>query len=89
MASWNALVITGEHRYSFDITIPYNNRKILCLLLSAPLQDRIKDTIYSGIRTLMNPAIDQTGISVVNLKHTKMREKFENIYFLLHSKVPF
>lgn len=89
VASWNALVITGEHRYSFDITIPYNNRKILCLLLSAPIKDRIKDTIYSGIRTLMNPSIDQTGISVVNLKHTKMREKFENIYFLLHSKVPF
>ena len=36
--SWNGLVITGEHRYSFDITIPYNNRKLLAILLSAPLE---------------------------------------------------
>lgn len=87
--SWNGLVITGEHRYSFDITIPYNNRIILSLLLSAPIQDRIDDRIYSEIRNLMNPVIDKTGVSVTNLKHTKKREKFENIYYSLHSKIPF
>lgn len=89
VASWNGLVITGEHRYAFDVTIPYNNRKILCLLLSAPIQDRLHDTIYAGIRSLMNPSIDKTGVFVTNLKHTKLREKFENLYFTLHSKVPF
>lgn len=87
--SWNGLVITGEHRYSFDITIPYNNRRILELLLSAPINDRINDSIYCDIRAKMNPAIDQTGIAVTNLKHTKKREKAENLYYVLHTYAPF
>ena len=87
--SWNGLVITGEHRYSFDITIPYNNRRIFELLLSAPIEDRISDRVYTDIREKMNPEIDQTGIAVTNLKHTQRREKAENIYYLLHSNVPF
>lgn len=89
MPSWNGLVITGEHKYSFDITIPYNNRKLLELLLSVPLEERIQDTVYSKIREKMNPLIDKTGISVTNLKHTENREKAENIYYMLHSKIPF
>ena len=87
--SWNGLVITGEHRYSFDITIPYNNRLLLNLLLSAPIESRISDEVYKRIRTKMNPAIDQTGIAVTNLKHTEKREKLENIYYAIHSKIPF
>lgn len=87
--SWNGLVITGEHRYSFDITIPYNNRLLLNLLLSAPIEDRISDSIYKEIRTKMNARIDETGVAVQNLKHTKNREKLENIYYTIHSKIPF
>ena len=87
--SWNGLVITGEHRYSFDITIPYNNRKILELLLSAPIEARISDKIYKEIRTEMNPTIDATGIAVTNLKHTGRREKMENVYYTIHSAISF
>ena len=86
--SWNGLVITGEHRYSFDITIPYNNRRILELLLSAPIQDRLDDNIYKGIRNKMNPKIDKTGIAVTNLKHTENRERLENLYYSIHSRIP-
>ena len=85
--SWNGLVITGEHRYSFDITIPYNNRYLLELLLSAPIEDRIRDSIYAEIRNQMEPLIDGTGIAVTNLKHTKNREKAENFYYAIHSKI--
>lgn len=89
MPSWNGLVITGEHRYSFDIAIPYNNRYLLELLLSVPIEQRINDTIYSQIRNKREPIIDETGIAVTNLKHTKKRGKAENLYYLLHSKIPF
>ena len=89
MPSWNGLVITGEHKYSFDIAIPYNNRYLLELLLSVPIEQRINDTIYSKIRNKREPIIDETGIAVTNLKHTKKREKAENLYYLLHSKIPF
>ena len=86
--SWNGLVITGEHVYSSDITIPYNNRKLLSLLLSVPTEARIKDTLYADIRKYMNPKIDETGIAVTNLKHTDKRAKLEDVYWVLHSKFP-
>ncbi len=87
--AWNGLVITGEHRYSTDITIPYNNRVLLTLFLSVPLQDRITDKLYTEIRTQFNPMIDATGIAVTNLKHTNRRAQFEKLYWILHSLVPF
>lgn len=86
--AWNGLVITGEHRYAADITIPYNNRVLLTLLLSAQIEDRISDKLYELIRKKMNPAIDETGISITNLKHTSSRAQFENLYWTLHSKFP-
>ena len=87
--SWNGPVITGEHRYSFDITIPYNNRRLIECLLGVPIGDRIEDKVYAKIREEQNPEIDRTGISVTNLKHTENREIAENIYYLLHSRCPF
>ena len=87
--SWNGLVITGEHRYSFDITIPYNNRLILELLLSAPIDDRINDTIYKIIRQKMNSKIDETGIAITNVKHTNSRAKMENLYYWITTHMPF
>lgn len=87
--AWNGLVITGEHRYSSDITIPYNNRVLLTLFLSVPLEDRISDAMYKEIRETFNSTIDATGVSVTNLHHTDRRAKFENIYWRLHSQFPF
>ena len=87
--SWNGLVITGEHKYSFDITIPYNNRKMLELLLSESLENRINDTLYGNVRNDMNSKIDEMNISVTNLKHTQKRAKIENLYYIIHSKIPF
>ena len=85
--SWNGLVITGEHRYSFDITIPYNNRKLLELLVSASIEDRINDTVYKMIRAKMNPEIDKTGRAVTNLKHTEKRAKLENLYYWIMTHI--
>ena len=86
--AWNGLVITGEHRYSSDITIPYNNRILLTLFLSVPLEDRITDSMHTEIRKRFNPVIDATGIAVTNLKHTNRRAQFENLYWILHSSLP-
>ena len=87
--SWNGLVITGEHRFSYDITIPYNNRMLLEILLSVPIDARISDKVYGEIRNIMNPSIDNTGIFITNLKHTKNREKAERLYYSIHSHLFF
>lgn len=87
--AWNGLVITGEHRYSDDITIPYNNRVLLTMLLSVPLEDRISDAMYAEIRKQFNPGIDATGVAVTNLLHTDKRAKYENLYWVLHDHFPY
>jgi len=89
MSSWNGLVITGEHKYSFDITIPYNNRTIIDMLLRMPLDYRLNDTAYRDIRSMMNPKIDKTGIAVTNLKHTQNRAKLERFYLEVMTRLPF
>lgn len=78
-----------KNRYAYDITIPYNNCKMLELLLSIPIDDRIQCTVYTKVRKKMNPDIDEIEVSIVNLKHTKTCEMDENLYYILHSKILF
>lgn len=80
MSSWNGLVITGEQQISYDIAIPYNNRVLLQLMLSTPVEKRIKDEIHKDIMRQMNKSIADCGISVVNVKHTAKRAKMEKLY---------
>lgn len=88
VSSWNGLVITGEHRYSFDITIPYNNRRLLTLMLAVPEEMRINDELYWKIRAYANPDVDDAGVQITNLKHTSNRAKIERLYLELHTRFP-
>lgn len=88
VSSWNGLVITGEHRYSFDITIPYNNRHLLTLMLAVPEEMRISDELYWKIRAFANQDVDNAGIQITNLKHTSNRAKMERLYLELHTRFP-
>ena len=89
MSSWNGLVITGEQQIAYDIAIPYNNRVLLQLLLSTPVEKRVKDEPHWDIMRKMNRDIADCGISVTNIKHTNRRAKFEKLYLELSSKLPF
>ena len=87
MSSWNGLVITGEHKTSYEITIPYNNRMIVDLLLRMPLEYRINDAAYAAIRKEVDSRIDETGIAVTNVKHTKKRAYLERLYLEIESRI--
>ena len=89
VSSWNGRVITGEQRFSHDITIPYNNRLVIEALLSATLEDRIYDRIYSQIRLKKDRRIDSSCKTIRNAKHTKLRANLENLYYIINSKLPF
>ena len=82
-------MITGEHRISFDITIPYNNRILLTQFLSIPVEKRIKDIPHKDIMKKANPQIAEMNISVTNVKHTKNRARLERLYLEIHSRLPF
>ena len=86
---WGGQVITCEHKFSFDITIPYNNRLLLELFLSTPLEKRISDQVHYDMIRYLNPTIDKTGITIVNYNETKLRMYKEKLYYLVNTHLLF
>lgn len=87
--SRDGLNLASEQRYAFDITVPYNNRIILELLLSVPEEMRINDTLYTMIRKKLDNRIDAVTNAVVDVNHTKMRAALEATYYYVNTLLPF
>lgn len=85
---WGGLTITSEHRVSYDITIPFNNRLLMEMFLRLPLEKRIEDAPHYDVIRTMNAKIDQLGITVTNYNETKKRMYCEKAYYFVHSALP-
>lgn len=85
---WGGLVLTSEHKYSFDITVPYNNRILIEKMLQSPLKKRITDEFHEDLIRMANKKIDEVGITVVNLNETKIRMFIEKLYFNIGTILP-
>ena len=79
----------GTMKFCFDITIPYNNRKLLDLLLRIDLKDRISDRHMLDLKKTMNKALYDMNIRVINLNETKNRKRLANFYFSINTRLPF
>lgn len=79
--------LTSEHRMTYDITIPFNNRKYVELMLTAPLEKRKSEGIPNALITLMEPRITETGIVIKDISHTDMRALLVKIYLEIFSKI--
>lgn len=78
----------GVMKFCFDITIPYNNRKLLDLLLRVPLADRISDRHHLDLKRRMNPALTAMNVRVVNQNETALRKRLINAYFWVNTHLP-
>lgn len=87
-SSWGGLNIS-DMRYCFEITIPYNNRKLLDLLLRVPLEKRISDQHHLDIKKLLNEDMYNMNIVVQNKEQTRTRARLLNIIFSLNMWSPF
>lgn len=79
----------GVMKSCFDITIPYNNRKLLDLLLRVPLEKRISDQHHLDLKKKMNRELFDMNIRVVNLNETNARKKAINAYYIINTHIPF
>ena len=79
----------GVMKSCFDITIPYNNRKLLDTLLRIPLQFRLSDQHHLSLKEYMNKELYEMNIRVVNLNETDRRKKMANIYYTVNTHLPF
>ena len=79
--------LTSEHRVSYDITVPFNNRKYIELMLTVPLEKRKADSIPNDLITYMEPRIAETGITVHDISHTSFRAFVVRAYLEILSKI--
>ena len=79
----------GVMKSCFDITIPYNNRRLMDLLLRVSLKDRISDQHHLDMKKQLNPELYEMNIRVVNLNETKARKRFASLYYSVHSHLPY
>ena len=85
---WGSLALTGEHRLTNDITIPYNNRALLDMMLRTPLEKRRTDELHWDVVREMKPELAALNVHILNGNETKAREIFERVYFDVHSHLP-
>lgn len=81
--------LTSEHRVSYDITVPFNNRKYIEKMLMVPLEKRKNDCIPNDLITYMEPGIAKTGIVIKDISHTNLRALIIRIYLEVFSKLRF
>jgi len=86
---WGADVLSCEHMFSHDVTVPYNNRHLSDLMLMVPLTDRIADRTHIDFTHELCPAIDATNISVKDVAHNNKRMWMDKIYYFITSIRPF
>lgn len=81
--------LTSEHRVSYEITIPFNNRKYVELMLTAPLHKRVSDCIPKDLITARNPKIAESGIVIKDVQHTDLRALIVRVYLEIMSRIGF
>ncbi len=86
---WGADVLSCEHMFSHDVTVPYNNRHLSDLMLTVPLEDRIADRTHIDFTDELCPAVNAANISVKDVGHNNKRMWMDKIYYFVTSIRPF
>lgn len=85
--SWGGRNIS-DMKYYTDITILYNNRVFLDLLLRVPLEKRISDQHHVDMKEYLNKELWDMHIRVINMKETNTRARLLNVIFNLNRMLP-
>ena len=72
-------------RFCFDITIPYNNRNLLDLLLRVQLEDRISDRHHMDMKKYLNEDLAALNICVANENQTFRRKRLLNTIYKINT----
>lgn len=90
--SWSAgegIFLNAEQRVAYEITIPFNCRNYVELMLTVPEKKRIEDSIPKDLIAYMNHDITDTGILVKDVSHTDFRAFAERIHLEIYSRFRF
>ena len=85
MSSWAATSFASQE-FFHEITIPYNNRRLLDLFLRFPKEDRLQDGPHLRLMRRGNPAVADMDISVKDSYLGKKRMLIETLYYYYATK---
>jgi len=88
--SWSAgegQFLTSEHKFTGEITIPYNNRRLLETMLTVPLEKRLDSQIQTDVIRLLDKRIEDSHVHVKNIKHTDAWAFLIRMYLRVFSKL--
>lgn len=80
---WGADVLSCEHMFSHDVSVPYNNRHLGDLLLSPRFADRLADRTHIDFTDLLCPAIGESDINIKDLAHNTKRMWIDKVYYFI------
>lgn len=80
MSSWAATSLCSQE-YFHEITIPYNNRRLLELFLRFPEAERLEDGPHKMLMRRGNPEVADLDVSVKDSYLGKKRMLIETAYY--------
>lgn len=80
MSAWAATALASQE-YFHEITVPYNNRKLMDMFLSFPEEDRLIDIPHKLLMERGNPEIAALDCSVKDTYFAKKRMLIETAYY--------
>ena len=82
---WGADVISVEHMFSHDVTIPYNNRRLGDLFLKVPFEKRLADRTHIDFTNILCPSIEKANVNIKDVGHDNKRMWMDRIYYFISS----
>lgn len=80
---WGADVISCEHMFSHDVTIPYNNRRLGDLFLSVPFDKRLADQTHIDFTDRLCPEVNAVNVNIKDYSHNTKRMWMDKIYYFI------
>jgi hypothetical protein len=80
MGAWGTSVVSSLD-FCHNVTMPFNNRKLIELFLSFPHYDRKNDNVHRDVIELSNKKINDMNVEVKNLYFHSYRILLEKLYY--------
>lgn len=87
LPGWGALCL-NEFDMCWETTLPFNNRRLMKMFLSFPREKRLADYAHKEVIRLLDPALSESNVHVLNYSKKGVRVAMERVFFEVNSRLP-
>lgn len=85
--AWGGTVLS-EFDMCWETTVPFNNRRLIEMMLGFPKHRRIDDYAHREVVKRLDPQLANRNVHVVNYSKQKLRVVVERLFFEINSRLP-